>query len=89
VVGHDPDKEPRAFDPFCPVRNVTHNYQPTMLLHGDKDTDVPFEQSVQMAKELERHGVEHEFIRIPNGGHGFDTTLHFDRVLAFLDRHLK
>jgi acetyl esterase/lipase len=89
VVGHDPDTEPRAFDPFCPVRNVTQDYPPTMLLHGDKDTDVPFDQSVQMAKELERHGVENEFIRIPNGGHGFDTTQHFDRVLAFLDKHLK
>ena len=22
VVGHDPDREPRIFDPFCPIRNV-------------------------------------------------------------------
>jgi acetyl esterase/lipase len=99
VVGHDPDKEPRAFYPFCPIRNVTHDYPPTMLLHGDKDTDVPFEQSILMARELERDGVEHEFIRIPNGGHGFDgagqgikdpnIARTFDRVLAFLDKHLK
>ena len=62
VVGHDPDKEPRVFDPLCPVRNVSKSYPPTLLLHGDKDTDVPFEQSVLMARELERHGVQHELI---------------------------
>jgi len=97
VTGYDPDKEPTAFDPFCPVRNVTREYPSTMLLHGDMDTDVPYQQSVMMADELARVGIEHEFITIPNGGHGFDgagvenpmVAKAFDRVLAFLDRHVK
>src|SRR5262245_15959127 len=96
VVGSDPDKEPRAFDPFCPLRNVTKSYPPTMLLHGDEDTDVPFEQSVLMAKEFERHGVQHEFIRMAGRGHGFDgamwdpmITATFDRVLTFLEKQLR
>ena len=62
-LSDDPDREPRLFDPFCPLRNVTKEYPPTLLLHGDNDTDVPFEQSVLMAKELERHGILHELIR--------------------------
>ncbi len=70
VVGHDPDRERRLFDPLCPLRNVTTGYPPTLLLHGDNDTDVPFEQSVLMAKELERQGVHHEFIAMPGRGHG-------------------
>jgi acetyl esterase/lipase len=37
-------------------RNVSEKYPPTLLLHGDKDTDVPFEQSEQMAQELKRYG---------------------------------
>jgi acetyl esterase/lipase len=95
VAGHDPDKEPRAFDPLCPVRNVTKEYPPTLLLHGDNDTDVPHEQSVLMAKELERHGVQHELITMRGRGHGFDATMWdpaiaqtFDRVLAFLKQQL-
>jgi acetyl esterase/lipase len=97
VAGHDPDKEPKAFDPFCPLRNVTKDYPPALLLHGDKDTDVPYEQSVQMAKELERHRVGHEFITMTNRGHGFDggrdalkdpvIAQTFDRVVAFLNQH--
>jgi acetyl esterase/lipase len=95
VVGHDPDTEPEEFDPFCPIRNVTSEYPPTLLLHGDKDTDVPYEQSVMMAEELERVGVEHELITIPDGGHGFDGRFEdrlvvdaFKRVIAFLKKHL-
>lgn len=99
VAGHDPDKESKAFDPFCPVKNVTKDYPPTLLLHGNKDTDVPHEQSVLMAAELKRHGVEHELITMQGRGHGFDggreamkdpvIAQTFDRVLAFLDKHLK
>lgn len=97
MTGHDPDKEPRTFDRFCPIRNITPAYPPTLLLHGDKDTDVPFQQSVLMAKELERNHVEYEFIPLRNRGHGFDTegeglqdaTISgtFDRVIAFLKKH--
>jgi dipeptidyl aminopeptidase/acylaminoacyl peptidase len=96
VAGHDPDKEPTAFDSLCPVRNVTKDYPPTLLLHGDQDTDVPFDQSVLMAKEFERHGVQHEFIRMAGRGHGFAgamwdpvITATFDRVLTFLQKQLK
>jgi acetyl esterase/lipase len=96
VAGHDPDKEPQEFDPFCPVRNVTKDYPPTLLLHGDKDTDVPFGQSVLMARELRRHHVEHELMRMRNRGHVFDfegrndpkIVATFDQVVAFLQKHL-
>ena len=99
MAGIDPEKEPRAFNPFCPVRNVSAEYPPTLLLHGDKDTDVPYEQSVLMARELARHKVEHDLITMTNRGHGFDggrealkdpvVAAAFDQVIAFLDKHLK
>jgi len=96
VAGYNPYTEPEDFHQFCPVRNITGEYPPTLLLHGDKDTDVPYEQSVMMAEELASFGVEHELITINGGGHGFDwvgagdpvVADAFDRVLAFLNRHL-
>jgi acetyl esterase/lipase len=91
VVGRDPRTDPQAFEPYCPLRNVTRGYPPTLLLHGDRDTDVPYEQSAMMAAELARVGVAHELVTIPDGEHGFDremqdhsVALAFDRVLAFL-----
>lgn len=96
VTGHDPDTEPTAFDLFCPIRNVTREYPPTLLLHGDMDTDVPYEQSVMMADRLSSVGVEHQLITIPNGGHGFDSSRIrkptiaevFELVLAFLKHNV-
>jgi acetyl esterase/lipase len=94
VAGLDPDADPRAFDSFCPVRNVTGEYPPTMLLHGNRDTDVPYEQSVEMAQALVRAGVEHKLVTIPDGGHGFDATRDslvseaFKGVIEFLKVHL-
>jgi dipeptidyl aminopeptidase/acylaminoacyl peptidase len=65
-----------------------------LLIHGTKDTDVPYEQSVMMAKELRARGVEHELLTIKDGGHGLggvssivvDRT--HDRVVQFLKEHI-
>ncbi len=95
IGGCDPSVNPSFFTPYCPVQNVSANYPPTLLLHGDADMDVPYQQSVMMAEELARHDIEHELITIPGGGHGFDNDLSdpliqdaFTRVMAFLDKHI-
>src|ERR1044071_978845 len=92
VTGHDPDTEPRAFDAYCPVRNVTKEYPPILLIHGTKDTDVPYSLSAQMDKELTAKGVPHEFITIPDGIHGFRSKIDaevaartYKRVIEFMD----
>jgi dipeptidyl aminopeptidase/acylaminoacyl peptidase len=53
-----------------PVKNVTAQFPPTVLIHGTADTDVPFEQSRMMAKELQKHGVPFQFHQIPGAEHG-------------------
>lgn len=96
VVGYDPLKQPRQFDRYCPVRNVTKDYPPTLLLHGDQDTDVPYAKSVGMAAELRRVGVDHELVSVPGGEHGFDAkgmkdadvSAAFDRIEMFLSKHV-
>lgn len=96
LTGHDPDTEPREFDPYCPVRNVTKDYPPIMLIHGTKDNDVPYSLSVQMDKELTAKNVPHEFITIPDGAHGFrrniDTEVEartYKQMLEFLAKYRK
>lgn len=97
VSGHDPDKDQAWFASYEPLRNVTSAYPPTFLLHGEKDKDVPFIQSVMMAKALKRRGVEYEFILNPDWGHSFDrsgmkdSTVKdaFGQIRAFLGKHVK
>ncbi len=95
VTGHNPHTELAAFAPLCPLRNVSAAYPPTLLLHGDQDTDVPYEQSVLMAQALECAGVEHDLVTYAGGPHGFDYSMEdqivvaqFARVLSFLSRYV-
>jgi acetyl esterase/lipase len=70
VSGWDPHTEAEKFAPFMPVKNVGSDYPPTLLIHGDKDTDVPHEQSTMMVDQLKKHGVEHRLISIAGAEHG-------------------
>ena len=95
VLGADPAAAPERFGHFCPEQQVTGEYPPTLLLHGDQDTDVPHALSVSMAAALARAGVEHELIIIPGGGHGFDgageeaAMAARRRALDFLGEHVR
>ena len=97
VTGHDPHQDPEWFLPFEPLRNVSDAYPPTVLLHGEKDTDVPFWQSVKMAEELRRHGRPVELVTNREWTHGFDRAgmddasvrQAFEKILSFLEEHLK
>jgi acetyl esterase/lipase len=94
VSGWDPHAEPEKFYPYMAVKNVTSQYPPTLLIHGDADTDVPYEQSVMMANEFKKHGVEHELVTIPGAEHGLaggDTqrvNAAYAKCLEFINRHM-
>jgi acetyl esterase/lipase len=95
VSGHDPHKEPKWFDPYCPIRNVTKAYPPTLLIHGTEDTDVPYEQSKKMAAKLAEVGVEHELMTVTGAGHGFggatpEERKHItERSVEWIKSHMK
>ncbi|MFQ5732400.1 MAG: alpha/beta fold hydrolase [Planctomycetaceae bacterium] len=95
VSGWDPHTEVKKFVPYMAVRNVTKTYPPTLLIHGTKDTDVPYEQSVIMAKQFKKHGVEHKLISIEGGEHGLGggnpkkIAAAYRAALAFVNRHMK
>lgn len=76
---------------YCPVNVVDKDYPPTLLLHGDADEDVPYEESVQMQQALSKHAIPNKLITIPNGKHQFDENMQdtavknaFEEVLRFL-----
>jgi dipeptidyl aminopeptidase/acylaminoacyl peptidase len=96
VGGRNPEEDPAFFEQYCPVRNVSQDFPPTLLLHGNQDTDVPYQQSVLMTEAFSRHNVEFELITMDSQGHGFDGNMDhplvkdaFIKVLAFLDMHTK
>ena len=45
---------------------------PFLLMHGSKDEDVPYEQSVEMCDKMKRAGAPCDLITIEGAPHGMD-----------------
>jgi acetyl esterase/lipase len=86
VAGRDPEREPRWFDMYCPVRNVTPAFPPTLLIHGTDDTDVPAQESKNMVAALARAGVPHALLLLRGTGHGFAGAT--PEQVAAAERHV-
>lgn len=95
VSGFDPVAQSEQLTPYCPVRNVTKQYPPTLMIHGTKDTDVPYEQSLEMHRALDAAGVANQLITVKDAGHGIgdgnraEVAAAYDAIVPFLDRHVR
>lgn len=76
MSGLDPVRDRSMLEMYNPINNIQNDYPPTLLLHGDQDTDVPYEQSVQMYEQLRKSGIAAELITVPGVDHAFDQQ-HF------------
>jgi len=85
VSGYSPLAEREKLLPFCPVYNIQPGYPPTLLLHGDQDSDVPFQQSLQMSQALTQQGIYNRLMIIGGGEHGFDQDTKNPEVKRALD----
>jgi arylsulfatase len=71
--------------------NVTRDDPPFLILHGDKDPQVPLDQSERLHARLQSVGVSSELIVLPGAGHGgkeFSTPEVKEKIRAFLARSL-
>jgi acetyl esterase/lipase len=95
VSGLDPVTDRDALDAYCPVRHVSSSFPPALLLHGDADKDVPYQESVAMVEALQAAGVDAELVTVPRCGHVFEQVgtaqaqEAFARVLEFLRARLE
>lgn len=95
VTGLDPVRDKDQLSLLCPAQSANASFPPAMLLHGDKDHDVPYEQSVLMAERLKSVGVRHILLTLPGEDHLFDKQMDkesvrqaFAQVIHFLQQHL-
>jgi dipeptidyl aminopeptidase/acylaminoacyl peptidase len=94
ITGHDPLTEPKWFKRYCPVRNVSAQYPPTVLIHGTADNDVLYDAAVKMDAALTQGEVPHKLVTLPGGGHVFggSTPQEIARIyaeaLAFVKEHM-
>ncbi|MES1213350.1 MAG: prolyl oligopeptidase family serine peptidase [Singulisphaera sp.] len=58
---------------ISPAHNVTGQFPPFLVYHGDKDPLVPLQQSELLIEVLKKEGVPAELIVKPGGGHPWPT----------------
>ncbi len=78
-----------------PLTYVTPDDPPFLIMHGDKDNVVPYNQSELLYEALKKAGVEVTLYCVKGGGHGFGGAVQDTResliqmVAEFFDKHLK
>jgi acetyl esterase/lipase len=87
-VQENKDKAARA----NPISYVSHDDPPFLIMHGDKDNTVPFDQSELLDKALRSAGVAVTFQPVKGAGHGgraFTSDENRKLVEEFFNKHLK
>jgi acetyl esterase/lipase len=63
-----------------PITYVRTGLPPILSVHGDADTTVPYQQSVQLHAALTKLNVPNQLITIPGGKHGGFTSEQRDHI---------
>lgn len=67
-LGNQPDKESIARS-VSPLTYVRSGVPPVITIHGDRDPEVPYSQSVRLHAALTKAGVMNKLVTIHDGGH--------------------
>ena len=88
-----PKSNPEAYRRSSPILFSHRLKNPLLILHGMVDSNVLFQDAVQLTEKLIQEGKSFEHFYYPQEDHGFvrDETLQdaFRRTGEFLERHLK
>jgi acetyl esterase/lipase len=92
LIGGPLQSNKEKADRANPVKYVTKDDPPFLIVHGDADPLVPDGQSKLLHDALQKAGVESTLIVIPGAGHGgaqFGDAERIGKITAFFDKHLK
>lgn len=92
LIGGGLGEDRAKCDAVSPVHYVSKESPPFLILHGDRDTLVPYAQGEELAELLKKAGVEVTLQRLPGAGHGgpqFSLPAVNELTKKFFDKHLK
>mgnify|MGYP002629798791 CR=1 FL=1 len=93
-IGVPIQDHPKKVQRANPISYVSPTDPPMLLMHGDKDELVIYNQSELLYTALQKAGVESELYKVVNGDHGFrgadeSPEALSARAIAFFDKTLK
>jgi acetyl esterase/lipase len=82
AIPENMDKAARA----SPTTYASKEAPPFLIMHGDRDFEVPFNQSERLYDALKKAGAEVTFIPMKGAGHGFGGPQAMGPVREFLKK---
>ena len=79
----------KSLDSYAPVVLADSSYPSTLLIHGNADEDVPYQESVDMKTKLDALGVPNELLTISNGKHNFDSNMNDPGAVQAVERTIQ
>jgi acetyl esterase/lipase len=89
LLGALPDKAKDLATLASPVTHVDKTDPPLLLLHGDRDPQMPINQSHELQGAYQNAGLDVDFYVVHGAAHGGDAFFsgdRLDRAIAFLNR---
>jgi len=68
---HDRGRTLALLKEFSPITHVSQDDPPTLIIHGDSDKIIPFQQGKSLHKKLKETGVVTQLVRRNGKGHGW------------------
>jgi acetyl esterase/lipase len=72
LIGATPQEDPGGYRRASPITYVSPGDPPILIVHGDSDTLVPFEQSKRMLDAYLRAGLTATLVKVENANHDFE-----------------
>ncbi len=78
-----------------PITYVSKNDPPMLIMHGEKDQSVPYNQSELLYAAMQKVGLDVTLYKVVNADHGFRNATQdsaaslFEMSAQFLEKHLK
>jgi len=88
-----PWTNPAMYERWSPHQFVKNFQTPLLVIHGELDYRVPFDQGLQLFTALRETGVESKLLLYPDEGHWIlkpqNSALWYTTIIDWFNRHLK
>ncbi|MCS7175925.1 alpha/beta hydrolase family protein [Pseudothermotoga sp.] len=80
-----PVKSKEVYAEYSPINRVHPSMPPVLLVHGKKDSIVPYESSVKMYRKLKKLGCKVKLLTHPTAEHGFEFVLKDEKTRQIVE----
>jgi dipeptidyl aminopeptidase/acylaminoacyl peptidase len=92
-IGATEAEDPDIYERLSPITMVERLKAPVLIIHSNRDRNVPGAMTYNFVDELERHHKQYELALYPDEAHGLAAPDHqldaYRRIVSFLERHLR